>query len=847
MGAFGNTFGKMMGYANMILNEFRLYVQRVMSDSGEINNSSNSLKIIKGLKTIYGDLNNVKLLWTGEMGVKKRSSGIFNFASKLYSADLLLTHNDLVQATEINQPYLYKKALQCPVGDGRSLTFPDISFTATDSYLITIIVNPDGTNNDASGYSSIFGKSSTSWGNAIMFSNPYDRINLCTTGSVRVFILPHTMYLTGKTSIIQIYVSEGQSKAFINGIVVSYSGAAPTAITLNLLMRGYRYDIDSYFKGSLYGTIIKSGIHSDNQILAEYNLLSGIYPELETTTVLNKLFASNNLTVVRGGANLIANAQVDATWITGAAGWCYHPSSNGISGKLYNKAARDIVIANPPRGYRLATEFELKTLASYGGNALKSIGSDLWNTTGGTNTLAFNADGTSSRNADGTFNTWKNTASFWCSDSDKVLLLHHDSNTAEIVPATANEGHAIRLVRTNWLATPPYPTKNINMLIGYGQSLSVQSGATSALTNFRNILSFPGGCNEFLSNVDITSPAIVESFYGSGLTLLSEITNKSWPCVAASMISWMSLLENEDNTDLSNFDKEFILSSPGQSSSPITYLNKGTTPYNRLLFSVQKAFSFSATMGKSLSVPCLFWVQGEAEFLETKIVYYNKLNQLFIDLNTDIKAITGQSADVQFITYQTSPRVGIEGITDCGPSLAQIQLCIDKENVHFGGAMYQFQYTDSLHTSDQATTGLQMGIQAKRVIEDNNPLPLFYPLSKTIVDNTLRIIFTVPVAPMRFDISGDIWHNPNGKQTNFGFTLKNSSDISIIASEPTIENGDTLVISCTESPVGAKLSYALNGHYGGGNLCDSQNIIIPNKGINYVIDNFCPAIKDYEI
>jgi len=39
----------------------------------------------------------------------------------------------------------------------------------------------------------------------------------------------------------------------------------------------------------------------------------------------------------------------------------------------------------------------------------------------------------------------------------------------------------------------------------------------------------------------------------------------------------------------------------------------------------------------------------------------------------------------------------------------------------------------------------------------------------------------------------------------------------------------------------------LNGHYGGGNLCDSQNITIKIKNINYVIDNFCPAFKDYII
>ena len=44
-----------------------------------------------------------------------------------------------------------------------------------------------------------------------------------------------------------------------------------------------------------------------------------------------------------------------------------------------------------------------------------------------------------------------------------------------------------------------------------------------------------------------------------------------------------------------------------------------------------------------------------------------------------------------------------------------------------------------------------------------------------------------------------------------------------------------------------KISYAVNGHYGGGNLCDSQNITIKNKGIDYVVDNFAVAFSEYLI
>jgi uncharacterized protein (TIGR02145 family) len=91
---------------------------------------------------------------------------------------------------------------------------------------------------------------------------------------------------------------------------------------------------------------------------------------------------------------------------------------------------------------------ELTTLAALGGNALKYGGTDYWATTGGTNSTGFTALGGSSRNADGTFNTIKETASFWCADSDKILTISHNSDTATIgAVVSVNDGHSIRLIK----------------------------------------------------------------------------------------------------------------------------------------------------------------------------------------------------------------------------------------------------------------------------------------------------------------------------------------------------------------------------------------------------------------
>lgn len=413
-------------------------------------------------------------------------------------------------------------------------------------------------------------------------------------------------------------------------------------------------------------------------------------------------------------------------------------------------------------------------------------------------------------------------------------------------------------------STKPFSKKfdyNINMLICYGQSLSVGGGATNAQSNFRNIISFKGGCNEWGSKVDINDPQSVADFYGDDFVRLDSLAGKGWPPVATIAVSWMSLLEQENNLDISEYDNQFLLSTPGYSGISIEKLSLDTEYYQRLLLGVKKGYEFAKKANKTFGVPCLFWVQGEANVkTDTEEQYYAKLKKIFVDLNNDIKSITKQKKDVAFITYQTAPVIGTipypshedpRTYEDCGPSFAQLKLAKEASNVYMGGAMYQYAYGDIWHPKDRATVGVQLGVVAKRIISDNSSLDLFAPVRHKVKNKnakwTVSIKFDVPVSPMRFDTSGDIFHNLNGKQKDFGFILKNAKGDDIITKEPYIENGHTLVIECSENPSNAKLSYALNGHYGGGNLCDSQDITINNKRLDYVIDNFCPAFRDYII
>lgn len=404
---------------------------------------------------------------------------------------------------------------------------------------------------------------------------------------------------------------------------------------------------------------------------------------------------------------------------------------------------------------------------------------------------------------------------------------------------------------------------DVNMIINYGQSLSVGGGAATINDDFKNVLAFPGGINEWASELDIDDQQQVDRFYGNALVELNKLQCKSYPPIASCALAWMSLMEKENHIDLNNFDYQFLLSTPGYSGIEIEGLSKvGRFPnykspekeqgyyYRRLLMSVRKGMENAHRQGKTFGVPCLFYVQGEANCVEKTEVYYPKLKQLFDDLNTDIKAITGQKEDVVFITYQMSSYEPVGCVS--GPTYAQLKLAQELDNVYLGGPMYQYDYgTDKFHPLDRAIVGFQAGIIAKRIINDGKPLPLFYPKSYNVQHsgNTwlLSVLFDVPVPPMRFVTEKkDDWHNVNGVQKNYGFALeKNGEDI--IAEKPVVKRGNTLVFKCKQDPTGASLNYATSGHYGGGNLCDSQNITVRCKNIDYKIDNFCPTFRNFII
>lgn len=428
------------------------YRSRVVADGGTVSNYGDVQKIVQMLKT-SGRFKNVKLLWYGGAGVKLRTSGVNSYVSKAYSVQL--PANDLAQTTELSQPWQSgniapneKPCLLNPNGGSRFMTHPAISFGATEAWSLTIMLNNNHTINTDD--SPIFAGKYALCGVGIALASSRNRyIIINSDGTSANGANDKFNKGFGKVIVLQ-YIAEGNGnvKIYYNG-VLDETITIQSNIIFENLMRG-RY---GYVRGKAYYYCIQSGALSASQVTAEYNTLRALIPEIETVLIGNKYIASSNLDVVcSANGTVIADGTLTANWTPGTAAWCYPkdatPSDVYLGGKLYNKAARNVIIANPPAGYHVATEAELTALAALGANALKLAGTTYWTTTGGTNTTGFTALGMASRKADGSFNTYKNTASFWCADSDKVLVLSHDSNTASVeAVASVNDGHSIRLIK----------------------------------------------------------------------------------------------------------------------------------------------------------------------------------------------------------------------------------------------------------------------------------------------------------------------------------------------------------------------------------------------------------------
>ena len=308
----------------------------------------------------------------------------------------------------------------------------------------------------------------------------------------------------------------------------------------------------------------------------------------------------------------------------------------------------------------------------------------------------------------------------------------------------------------------------------------------------------------------------------------------------------------------------------GKSGASIDEISKGTAQYGAMLNQITTAKNSCNAAGLTFRVPCWTWTQGEGDMQAANdptsygvnpkydpLTYDNRLEQLVADVNTDIKAITGQSEDIMCLSYQVAshnnyaryPRIGLQhlAVADRNPL------------VTIGKVMYNLDYYDDVHAQNYAyrNMGNMYGVSAFDKSVNNIKPKYVRPLSHVVNGLEVTITFDVPKPPLALDTTW-ITQLSDG---NYGFNILNVANENVgtsgTISEATtrinsvaLSGTDKVVLSLSRTPVtGERITYGVNGtgwtdingtetlgrsgrvNGGRGCLRDSLNITNNNTGV----------------
>jgi len=245
-------------------------------------------------------------------------------------------------------------------------------------------------------------------------------------------------------------------------------------------------------------------------------------------------------------------------------------------------------------------------------------------------------------------------------------------------------------------------------------------------------------------------------------------------------------------------------------------------------------------------VPCVTWMQGESDLdVGTSYdAYLAALLNLFEHLNSDLKAITGQADDVQFIEYQTA-RQG------CFPyAVAQYAAAQQMANVHIGTPCYPFQtdgapWSDGVHLENISykTMGAYFGSAYKRlVINGEKWLPLS-PASFSVQGNVITIKLNVYGGAQ---VVADTTHTTTTCPVKpaLGFSLLDADGNLLDIDNKVVVTGiDEITITAPETvTTGFTLNYGdvdATG-FGGGNIRDNygDQYVFNGGGLNIPMNNW---------
>lgn len=298
-------------------------------------------------------------------------------------------------------------------------------------------------------------------------------------------------------------------------------------------------------------------------------------------------------------------------------------------------------------------------------------------------------------------------------------------------------------------ATKPrrYPYDVIGVVVG-GQSLSRGLKAVPALSTtqaYQNLMLSSGLRTEF--NSPYTSDTLVP---------LVEETDNSPPegdpvgetPTSGMLDMWNALVEADGDPDAPQF--QLFALNPGVSGTLLSYRIKGgaSGTYTRHLAAVQQAYDLCQADGKSFAMMVAVEIGGENESdAGTDAATYSAmLAQYRLDLDTDYKAITGQTENLQLLISQVASHSVLNSGSSYRADIARAQYALARSdaNIHLPITPYIFPFNaDGVHLQNTSSRSLgeYMGFAAWSLVTAGEPVDELYAVDKVVQGNILTVRF----------------------------------------------------------------------------------------------------------
>lgn len=380
-----------------------------------------------------------------------------------------------------------------------------------------------------------------------------------------------------------------------------------------------------------------------------------------------------------------------------------------------------------------------------------------------------------------------------------------------------------------------YQMADINHIVSYGQSNSREQDSAPALTTTPSTRHLMPNSYTVTSGGTLNYPGLLgpeteahSTEYRAGLFTSFQAFYEGGSAENGETM-FAGLLAGLDSY-FSTTRAKFLVSGAGVGGFNIQSLAQGTWPYLNLIYQVTQAKAICDAQGLTYKVPMVLWIQGESN--QNTSTYGTLLATLADNLNTDIKAITGQTEDILLFVEQVT-RTGDTPVFVDKEILRAHEDQLASGRIYLQSARYHITMTAHYTNHGKRWRGCHFGKAVGNVLFNSQEWEPVRPKSYTVDGNNLYLRFHVPVKPLQFATGQN---NPT-LLTYKGFEATNLNGVTLIA--------DDLVKLTVSSGGwnGVTLKYAQQSTPSiGGNLCDSDATVAPYNNassVPYPLQNWC--------